>query len=330
MKRSSQSAFKLGLLAAALSLAAASAFASDPKASKYYEDALQRFEKQDHKGAIVQLKNAMKLDRKLLPVHVLLGRALLANGELNAAEAAFDEALKMGVNPIEIVLALAETVSAQGKPGLLLTDARFAHAALPVDMKTKLLLFKAAAASDTGQGREALKFIEEARALTPNSAESWITEVPARVRARQLTEAKVAADKAVALDTKSPPAAYQQATVAHVSGDLKAAVAMYTRTLGLKAEHVDARVARAGIQFDLGEIDAASTDVQAARKADPKDPRSAYLAALLFERKGQAAEAKKALLEVTNLLDPFPVEYLRYRPQLLMMGGMSQDRKSVV
>ena len=63
--------------------------ALDPKASQLYEDALVRYEKKDLKGAIIQLKNAIQIDRKMLPVHLLLGRALLADGEFNAAEAAF-------------------------------------------------------------------------------------------------------------------------------------------------------------------------------------------------------------------------------------------------
>lgn len=323
MNLSPTSALRHRLIAALLSAGVCVAMAADPKASQYYEDALTRFEKKDNKGAIIQLKNAIKLDRQMLPVHVLLGRALLANGELNAAEAAFDEALKLGVNPTEVVLPLAEAMTAQGKPDLLLTQPRFAHAGLPPDVKTSLLLLKAAAASDVGQAREAMKFIEEARALNVNSAESWTAEVPVRIRTRQFAEAKIAADKAVALAPKSSKAAYQQATVAHVTGDLKAAIGLYTRTLALKPEHVDALVARAGLYVDLNEIAEATADVQAARKADPLDPRSAYMGALLAERAGNVAESKKALNQVTNLLDPYPIEYIRYRPQVLMLGGMS-------
>ncbi len=299
------------------------ASAADPKASQYYEDALTRFDKKDHKGAIIQLKNALKLDRAMLPVHVLLGRALLANGELNAAEAAFDEALKLGVNAAEILLPMAEAVTAQGKPGLLLTQERFAHAALAPETRSKLLLLKAAAASDTGSPREALKFIEDARALNLDTAASWAAEVPIRVRARQLPEAKSAADKAVALDPQSPQAAYQQATVAHVTGDLKTAIALYTSTLALKPDHIDALVARAGLYVDTNQMPQATADVRAARKADPGDPRSAYLDALLAERAGNVHESRKALNQVTNLLDPVPLEFLRYRPQVLMLGGMS-------
>lgn len=311
------------VVAALLGACVCNALAADPKASKFYEDALVRFEKQDNKGAIVQLKNAIKLDRKMLPLHVLLGRALLANGELNSAEAAFDEALKLGVNATEVVLPLAEAMTAQGKPDLLLSQTRFSHGGLPPDVKTSLLLLKAAAASDVGQPREAIKFIDEARAINVASAESWAAEVPVRVRARQFTEAKAAADKAVALDPKSSKAAYQQATVAHVTGDLKTAIKLYTRTLELKPTHVDALVARAGLYIDLNQTEEATADVQAARKADPQDPRSAYMAALLAERAGQSAESRKALTLVTNLLDPYPIEYIRYRPQVLMLGGMS-------
>ena len=310
-------------LALLVAFAAAGCWAADPKAAQYYEDALVRFEKKDFAGAIIQLKNSIKLDPKQLAVQVLLGKALLAHGEVNAAEASFENALKLGVNPTEIVLPMAEAVVAQGKPDQLLSQPRFAHASLPAGIKAKILLMKAAAAGDMANTREALKLLEEARALDATSTESWIAEVPIRVRARQPVEAKAAADKAVALDPKSPTAAYQQATVAHVSGDLKTAAAMYTRTLELKPDHADALVARAGLYIDLNRIPEATADVQAARRANPKDPRSAYLSALLAERAGNAAEVKKALNEVINLLDPLPIEYIRYRPQVLMLGGLS-------
>lgn len=307
----------------ALLLMHGAAWAADPAASRLYEDALARFEKKDYDGAILQLKNAQKIDSKMLPVHVLLGRALLARGELNAAEVSLDEALKLGVNPTEVLLPLAETMVAQGKPGTLLSDQRFAHASLQGPLKGKVLLMKAAAASDVGDQREALKLLAEARALDNSGAESWVAEVPIRVRARQIPEAKAAADKAVALDPKSPAAAYQQATVAHVSGDLKSAVTMYTRTLALKADHVDALVARAGLYIDLRRMDEAAADVAAARKADPRDPRAAYLHALVLERTGSKDDVRKALIEVTNLFDPIPMEFLRFRPQVLMLGGMA-------
>ena len=60
------------LVAALLSASVCVAMAADPKASQFYEDALARFEKKDHAGAIIQLKNAIKIDRKMLPVLSLI------------------------------------------------------------------------------------------------------------------------------------------------------------------------------------------------------------------------------------------------------------------
>jgi cellulose synthase operon protein C len=313
----------LALFLALVCMAPTLIAADESKESRLYEDALQRFEKRDYAGAIIQLKNAIQINRRMLPVQVLLGRALLANGEAAGAEVAFDEALKLGVNPAEVVVQLAEALSLQGKPDQIMSQARFAHMGLPPDARLKLLLVKAAAASDLGTTREAIALLEEARAMDPGRAESWIAEVPIRVRAHQLKEAKAAADKAVALSPNSPEAAYQQATVAHIGGQLENAISLYSRTLQLKPGHGDSLVARGGLYLDTQRFDAATADVQAARKAAPNDPRAAYLAALLAERAGNTAEVKKSLNAITNVLDPVPMAALRYRPQALMLGGLA-------
>ena len=297
--------------------------AIDAKAARYYEDALVRYEKKDMAGAVVQLKNVLQIDNRMLAAHVLLGKSLLATGDVIAAEAALNAALTIGVDRSEVVLPLAEALVAQGKLQLLASQPLFTTNGLPPEVRVRLLLVKAAAASDLNSPAEALKLLEEARQLDPRNALGWAVEVPIRIRAGQIAEARMAAARAVALDPKSAQAAYQQATVAHVAGDLKGAVDLYTRTLGLKPDHVDALVARAGLYIDLRQIDKAAADIQQARKLDPKDPRSIYLAALLAERSGDGAATKKALNEVTALLDPLPIEFIRYRPQVLMLGGLS-------
>ncbi len=297
--------------------------APSARASQLYEDALVRFDKRDHKGAIVQLRNALRLDRKMVQSHVLLGRALLAEGEAPAAQAALEEALTLGVNLGEVALPLAQTYLQMGKLETVLSDPRFDIAKLPQQARVPLLLLKAGAASDLGRHREALKLLADVRATGADTEEVWSAEVPVRLRARQFPEAKAAADRAAALDPRSARATYQQASVAHATGDLKAALSLYDRTLSLKPDHVDALVARAGVHIDLRDADKATADVRAARQADPRDPRAAYMAALMAERAGKNAESRQALKEVTDLVDAVPLESIRFRPQVLMLGGMS-------
>ena len=67
----------------------------------------------------------------------------------------------------------------------------------------------------------------------------------------------------------------------------------------------------------------AATDVEELRRLAPTEPRGAYLAALLAERKNDGTTARAALREVTELLDPVPVDFIRFRPQLLMLNGIA-------
>lgn len=311
------------LVLAGLLAATAAGAITDPKASRYYEDALARYEKRDMAGAVIQLKNALKIDRSLLPVHVLLGKALLANYDVVAAEVAFDEALRLGVNRAEVVLPMARAVIAQGRPQQVVEQPRFAPAGLPGGVQSQLLLLRAAAYSDLGDPRNALKAVEESRAIDAASPDTWVFEVPMRIRARQIREAMVAADKAVALAPTLAEAHYLRGTVLHTTGDMPGATAAYNKALELLPTHTEALVSRAGLALDNGRLAEASRDVAELLRSSPMEPRGRYLQSLIAEREGNSALAKASLAEITALLDPVPIEFLRYRPQTLMLGGLA-------
>ena len=304
-------------------LAANSLAASDPQVARLYEDALSRFDKKDMPGTIVQLKNALKIERSNLSVQLLLAKALLANGDLVQADVAFSEALRLGVNRAEVVVPMARASINQGKPQAVLDGPQFAIGGLPVGIQYQLLLMKAAAAGDLGDARAALKFIDDARAVDAVDPGTWLSEVPIRIRARQHREALAAADKAAALAPNAPEPQYSRGEALHVQGNLQGALASYDKVLTINPAHVEARVARAGLLIDLQRMQDAARDLAELGRIAPKEPRSAYLKSLIAEREGKTAEAKAALNEITALLDPVPIEFLRYRPQMLMLGGLA-------
>jgi len=297
--------------------------ATNPKASRFYEDALQRYERKDIEGAIIQLKNALQIDNTMLPVQMLLGKALLANGEAANAEVAFTEALRLGVSRAEIVLPLAKAVVAQGKQKQIMEQPRFALSGLPAHVQVQLLLLRSSAASDLGSFQDAMKNLDDARVLDAKAPEVWLTEVPIRIRTKQFREANIAADRGLALGPNSAVGLYQKASVAHVQGELVAALAGYDKALQSDGEHVEARLARAGIKLDQGREKEAKADIDEVLRIAPFEPRGAYLKALLSERSGDPAGTRAALREVTELIDPVPVDFIRYRPQLLMLNGLA-------
>ncbi|MFG6431181.1 XrtA/PEP-CTERM system TPR-repeat protein PrsT [Roseateles sp. LYH14W] len=315
-----------GLLCALLvagTMSPVSAQTSREKAARYYEDAQVRFDRKDVSGAIVQLKNALQIDKTLLPVQLLLGRALMMDGQVAAAEVAIAEALRLGVDRAEVAVILGQALLAQGKHQQLLEQARMAPAGLPNSVRLAVLLQRATAYADLGSQANALQSIEEARAIDRNAPETWLAEVPVRVRARQFKEATLAADTALKLSPNLAEAHYQRASISHLSGDIAAAIAGYSEALKLDTRHIESRLARAGLYIDSHRDADALADVEAARKQLLREPRAAYLKALLSSRAGDRVAAKAALQEVVALLDPVPIEFIRYRPQLLLLAGMA-------
>lgn len=297
--------------------------APDPKAARFYEDALARYEKKDYKGSVIQLKNALQIEKESLQVQLLLGRALLADNQPGQAEIALSEALRLGVNRAEVIVDLAQSLADQGKQPTLLTDPRFVTTGLPNLVQARLTLLKGSAASDIGNIREAYRLIEQARALNPSSPDSWIAESTLRVRERRFDQAITAVDRAIALGGESAPALYQRGQIDHAAGRLPAALATYGRALKLDPTHVETLLARAGLLIDLGKFDEAQRDVAEVRRVQPEDPRGAFLAALLAEKTGDTPAVRAALKTVTALVDPVPMDYIKYKSQILMLNGLA-------
>ncbi len=327
----------LGLGLAAALTSGPSLAAVDSKAGQYYEDALSRYNKNDLPGAVIQLKNALQIDKAMLSAQLLLGKALMANGEVAAAEVAFTEALRLGVNRSEVVLPLARALIDQGKQKSLFDRPELGLNGLPPTVQMPLHLLRAGAYSDLGNPREAIESVEAGRAIDPKAVDSWITEVSLRIRAKQYREAAVAAEKAVALAPNSAEAWYQKGTVAHTGGDALAALKNYDQSLLITPGHIESRIARAGIYMDLQRFKDAASDVayvqnyfkEQAEKSELvaeralEEPRAAYLRALLAERESDTETVKASLKTITDLLDPVPIDFIRFRPQLLMLNGLA-------
>jgi len=315
--------WRQSLLSLLMASGAAFAQSGSDKAARFYEDALDRYERRDIPGAIIQLKNALQIDKQSLQVHVLLGKALLANSEVVAAEFQFDEAMRLGVNKAEVIVPLAKAMVAQGKQGQVMDDPRLKASGLPSAIQLQLLLVQASAATDIGDTRRAAELVQEARAIDAREPGVWLAEVPLRIRNRQFTEALALVDQALKLNPSLSEAHYLKGSILHVQGQIPAALSAYDRAIALDSGHVETRLARAGIALDQGRDKDAQADVRELLLLAASDPRGTYLQALLAERAGDVKGAKEALKQVTDLLDPVPIGFIRYRTQILILNGLA-------
>jgi putative PEP-CTERM system TPR-repeat lipoprotein len=290
-------------------------------AARFYEDALGRFEKNDLAGSVVQLKNAIQQDQKMLAAHLLLGKALLRQGNLNGAEAAFEEALRQGVNRAELVLPLGQVYLALGRPEAVIE--RIQADGLPAPLRVEVLTMRGNAYVEAGNGRLAKQSFDEARNLDPKSASPLIAEIPMLLSAGELERARESASKAVELAPDNAPAWNMKASVLHSSLDMAGALAAYDKALALQPGYVDARIARAALLIDLKRDEDARKDLEFLRTAGQDDPRAAYLRALQAGKQGNAQGVSAALAEVVKIIDTLPAAWLARREQLLMTGALA-------
>ncbi|MBW8329736.1 MAG: PEP-CTERM system TPR-repeat protein PrsT [Thiobacillus sp.] len=294
---------------------------SAEKASRYYEDALQRYERRDDAGAIIQLKNALKEDARMLPALVLLGQAHLRRGEPAAAERVFADAERLGVARAQIAVYQAQAYLDQGKYRALIE--KFGADGLPQQARLDMLLLRARAQIALSQYDGAMTSAKLAELVKGGEVRALALQAQIHLNAGRPQDARAAAQRALQIDPRSGDALNVLASIAHAQGDLQTAARDYGRALDIQPMNVDARLARAAIYLDLKRDNEAKIDIDYLQKHFGADPRGAYLRALYFSRKGDAASARKALQDVTRTLGELSPEFLAGSEQLQMLGGLA-------
>lgn len=296
---------------------------ADPAAdaSRYYEDALKRYERHDEAGAIIQLKNALHQDSRMLPALVLLGKAYLKTGQPLGAERVLADAERLGADRSEIMALQVEAYHLLGRNKELLE--RFLPDGLPPSVRYQVLVTRAYAQMDVGKEADAIQSADQARQIDPNNPSALVAQSTAYLRMNRFAEASAMARQAVTKNPADARAWNMTASIAHAQGNLQDALTGYGKALALDPYYLEALIARASLLLDLNRDQEAERDIGVLRQKFKDDPRSAYLQALLAGRQGKDVEARNALVAATSALDALPFEAVLARPQLLLLGGVA-------
>lgn len=300
--------------------ASATSHAADD-ASRYYEDALIRYQKRDDAGAVIQLKNALKADPNFLAAHLLMGRAALRKGDYAAAEIALREAQKRGVSRAEYIVPLAELLLAIGRQRELLET--LGTDDLPPGVRYELTLVRAKAQLELAQYPQATATAREAQALNPSQPGAVVLLSRIALQAGRADEAGLFAEQASSMAPTDSDAWGQRAAVAYARGQMQQALDAYDKAAQYGPENVEVLVGRGSALMDIGRMQEAKASLLQVAKVDPKEPRSAYLRAVIAESEGDRAGARKLLSEVVGLIDPLPRSVLTSRSHLALIAGLS-------
>lgn len=297
------------------------ATATPEKAARYYEVALQRYEQDDLTGAIAQLKVTLQEDPKMLAAHLLLGKALLRNGDPRAAQAALEQAARQGVSRADVALPLAQAYLAVGDPKRLLDEIN--GLGLPPAMQSDILMLRGSAYAMSNNISLATKTFAEARAADPKSALPLIAEAPFLLRLGDRDKARALAVKATEMAPANPNAWVVLGNILQALPDNNGALAAYEKALALNARHVDARVAHAWLLLNLNRDKEADADLAQLRNYAIVDGRASYLRAQLAQRRGDRRNANLEFGNAAALIDAVPAAVRANNEPLLMAGALT-------
>lgn len=312
---------KLLMAAVLIACSAMPAHATPEKASKFYEDALQKYEKGDVPGAIIQLKNTLVEDKNMLAAQLLLGKVLLMNGELKGAEAAFEEALNQGVSRTEVAVPMGQLYLKLGEPKKLLDTINITG--LPPPMQAEVLTLRGSAYVMSANPAQATKAFADARALDPKSPAPLVAEAPMLLRQGDRDKARALVMKATELAPDNAGAWFAQGTILQGLGDPKGALAAHEKALALNPKHVDARVSRATLLIITNREKEAEQELAALKGWGVVEPRASYLRGMLAAKHGDAAASSAAYREAAGLIDSVSPGALAGNEPLLMAGALS-------
>ena len=288
--------------------------------SEYYEDAAMRLANDDPKGAIIQLKNAIKGSPNMLSAHVLLGKTYLAEGELGNAQSELETANTLGADASVTVESLAKAYLGQAKYQLLLKN--ISDNELSGTVQSNVLVSRGLALLELGQLKQANESFSKALFVNASNGSAMSAKALLQLRTGKIERAEKTIVSALKLEKDNADVWNVKASISHTKSQLNQAIKEYTKVLALEEKHLDARLARAGLYLDTNQNELARQDVDYLRKEFPGDPRSAYLDSIIYKRELKPENAKVALKESADILRSIEPKIINNSRTLNMLTGL--------
>jgi putative PEP-CTERM system TPR-repeat lipoprotein len=305
---------RLWLLASALVFN--SACSENPE--RLLASAQRHLDRDEVAAAVIDARNAIKASPESGPARQMLGRAILANGEIDAAEAEFRRAQTLGLAETALAVDLASVALARQRPADVLQrwrDTRLPDAAQ--DAELRVLLAQAALRQGDVVGADA--YAEQALQVVPDA-------VPARVVQARLAGSRQDIETTRRITAELVARHPDDAQVRLLQADLLAqdpaqraqAILAYRRVLELRPRQVQAHATLIALHLQARDLPAAADQAAALRKAIPGSPVADYFQAVVAHHQGDAQRTR----ELTQRLLGGSVE----DPRVLFLAGMAEAR----
>jgi putative PEP-CTERM system TPR-repeat lipoprotein len=254
----------------------------------------EKASQQDHAAAAIEFKNYLQTYPKSAEARFLLGRELLAQGELRTSEIELQKAYDGRYDRDAVVPLLVQTMVLQGQPE------RIPSAITKLELKkpaanAKLQTLLGMAAMMQGKMDDALTAFRSAQQFQPDYLSARAGEGRVKAMRGNLDEASVIVQAVLAQDPKNIEGLLLKADIARVRAQFKEATATYLAVIALQPRNITARLGAAGTELASNEPDLAAQQVAELKKIVPRDPAVAYFDALVAYIKKDYLRANDAI-----------------------------------
>ncbi len=265
----------------ALAVACSVLFAGCGKeATDHLARAKELASKEDHRGAVIELKNVLQADGNATEARFLLGRELLASGDAKNAEIELQKAYDQKFDPEQVVPPLVRSQILQGqsdKALRLIDTSRLASPAANAELQTQLglALFGMARYDEAGAAfAAATKFV-------PDYPEAVLGQARLTASKGDVDAARVQVDAILARNPGQDEGLLLKGDLARSKGAVKEAIDAYQAVLTKNPRNFLARLDLASALIGNNQPDLAQKQIDELKKGAPRHPGVNYLDALI-------------------------------------------------
>lgn len=259
--------------------------------------------KRDRNAAIIQLKNALQANPDLGEARLLLGNALLDQGDPAAAEKELRRARELKVPDDQVVPPLARAMIMLNENKKVIDEFGKLQLATP-DGRADLAAALAQANVIAGNTELAKSLYAEAQKAVPGHPTATLGEALIKANSGDRPGAMAMVESVIAKHPTLLEAWQLKGDIASLQGQNENAIAAYRKSLELRPDQLLAHVRIASILIQQGKTQEAHAQIEEMKKLAPKHPQTLYLQALLsFREKNYIAARESIQLQLRALPD---------------------------
>jgi len=273
---------------------------------KLVASARQHFDRQDYKGAIIELKNALTAKPDDPEARYLLGTALLEINDLASAEKELRKAAELGYPEEKVAPSMAKALLRQGQSQLVVTEFASVHLTDPV-AESQLRTVVGDALLSVGRLSDAADSYTQALAAQPDFALARVGQARVLAAKRDFAGAQKIVDEVLSKSPAQFEALTLDAELAHAQHRSDKAISDYRKAIDAQPDSRASRFSLAMTVLEQGRIEEAEKEIEAMKKLAPRDPRTLYLESVLALQKGKYAQARDLGLELLKVAPDHPL-----------------------